>query len=193
MNNQIVTEKQTTCFECGEQISFRNKEGKAEYVKNKYGKFVKKRFNLDGSFHVCEKKQGQEQGQQQEYRSNDRTAAYWRYYWGYGPGKYHKDNEKRYSGEEYQQRRNQAREERQKWRENFSRNTGIGIDAALEILGLTREVLQKNFEEKLNVIKSAYRKLVLKCHPDRVQGEEAKKTAHNEFIKVTEAYETLTK
>lgn len=199
MKTQLVSRNKNdndtfTCFSCGDKISFKNKDGKSEYTKNRFGKFVKKRFNLDGSFHVCQGKHGYKETFRKEGFGSFRSKAYWRWYWGFGPGRYHKRNWDRYSGEDYQNRRKQAEDARNKWRENFSRqNTSLKIDEALKRLGLTVDVLQKNFEDKLKDIKTAYRKLALKFHPDRVQGEENKKVAHEQFILINEAYEVLTK
>ncbi|KFY21217.1 hypothetical protein V491_03069 [Pseudogymnoascus sp. VKM F-3775] len=41
-------------------------------------------------------------------------------------------------------------------------------------------------------VKSAYRKLVLKCHPDKVQDPTLKAQKQDEFQKVQQAYELLT-
>ena len=184
----------STCFSCGAKISFKNADGKSEYVKNKFGKFVKKRFNLDGSFHVCS---NENNNRNDNYQSNNygssRSNAYWRWYWGFGPGAYHKKNWSRYSSEDYENRRRQAEEQRNRWRENFSRqNTGLKVEEALRRLELGIEVLQKNFEEKLKIIKTAYRKLALKFHPDRVP-EPEKPAATEKFKLINEAYEVLTK
>ena len=76
MNTTLVVKKARTenkstakCFTCGAEISFKNKDGKTEYVKNRFGKSVVKRFNLDGSFHVCEKRQEKAQENKQEQSS----------------------------------------------------------------------------------------------------------------------------
>lgn len=42
-----------------------------------------------------------------------------------------------------------------------------------------------------SAIKTAYRKLVLKCHPDKIQDEKLRATAVNEFQKLQESYEIL--
>lgn len=42
-----------------------------------------------------------------------------------------------------------------------------------------------------SAIKTAYRKLVLKCHPDKIQDENLRATAVNEFQKLQESYEIL--
>lgn len=42
-----------------------------------------------------------------------------------------------------------------------------------------------------STIKAAYRKLVLKCHPDKIQDENLRATAVNEFQKVQASYEIL--
>ena len=197
MNTTLVVKKtesknkQTAkCFTCGAEISFKNKDGKTEYVKNRFGKSVVKRFNLDGSFHVCEKRQerAQEQSsetkqeepaqeQKQQYRGSERSNSYWAWSWGFGPGKYHKSNYKRYSNDDYQQRRKAAEEQRQKWREQYSNkqaSSSMSHLEALRTLGLTVETLSKNFEEKLKQIKQAYRTLALKFHPDRVAESQKK-------------------
>jgi hypothetical protein len=194
--NKNKNNEASTCFSCGAKISFKNKEGKAEFVKNKFGKFVKKRFNPDGSFHVCqENKQTTDNNSNSSSGFSSRSKDYWRWYWGFGPGKYHKRNWDRYSSEDYQSRKKQAEEARNRWRENFSRqNTSLKIEEALERLGLGLEVLQKNFEEKLKDIKTAYRKLALKFHPDRnAKDEETQSAMCAKFREITEAYEVLTK
>ncbi|KXL41561.1 hypothetical protein M433DRAFT_72786, partial [Acidomyces richmondensis BFW] len=40
-------------------------------------------------------------------------------------------------------------------------------------------------------IKTQYRKLVLKCHPDKIQDEAQKKAAVDRFHKIQTAYEIL--
>ena len=53
--NQITIQQQKknfTCFTCGEEITFGNK-----WVKNKFGKTVKERLNLDGTAHICKQEQ----------------------------------------------------------------------------------------------------------------------------------------
>ncbi|OCK84225.1 heat shock protein DnaJ, partial [Lepidopterella palustris CBS 459.81] len=40
-------------------------------------------------------------------------------------------------------------------------------------------------------IKSTYRKLVLKCHPDKVTDESLKKQKQEEFHKIQQAYEII--
>lgn len=187
-------QKVYTCFTCGKQIVFTNKEGRTEYIKGKFGKMTLKRFNLDGSFHVCEKKETNNNTSSgyNHYRSSRKSTNYWKWFYGFGPGRYHNKNKERYSSDEYEQRRKAAQEQRERWRENFSRNASIQVEEALRRLELGLEVLQKDFEEKLKIIKTAYRKLALRFHPDRVP-EAEKAAAHTKFIEITEAYEVLTK
>src|SRR6266536_1208610 len=47
-------------------------------------------------------------------------------------------------------------------------------------------------DAKLPEIRSAHRKLVLKCHPDKVQDAALKAIKQDEFQKVQQAYELLT-
>ena len=65
MSNELKAQE-TKCFTCGAQISFKNKDGKAEFIKNKLGKSVFKRFNLDGSQHICEKKEGSQESKSKQ-------------------------------------------------------------------------------------------------------------------------------
>jgi hypothetical protein len=53
-----------------------------------------------------------------------------------------------------------------------------------ETLGVTKDA-------DLSAIKFAYRKLILKCHPDRVKHLEAKQNTPDEFYRVQSAYEIL--
>nr|XP_001398845.2 DnaJ domain protein [Aspergillus niger CBS 513.88] len=53
-----------------------------------------------------------------------------------------------------------------------------------EVLGVARDAA-------LSDIKSAHRKLVLKCHPDKIKDESLRSQAQDEFQKVQQAYETL--
>ncbi|KAH9223990.1 DnaJ domain-containing protein, partial [Leptodontidium sp. 2 PMI_412] len=53
-----------------------------------------------------------------------------------------------------------------------------------KLLGVTKEA-------KLPEIRSAHRKLVLKCHPDKVQDAALKAIKQDEFQKVQQAYELL--
>ncbi|GKZ18031.1 hypothetical protein AbraIFM66951_006589 [Aspergillus brasiliensis] len=53
-----------------------------------------------------------------------------------------------------------------------------------EVLGVAKDA-------PLSDIKSAHRKLVLKCHPDKIKDESLRSQAQDEFQKVQQAYETL--
>jgi curved DNA-binding protein CbpA len=53
-----------------------------------------------------------------------------------------------------------------------------------KILGITKDA-------KLSEIRSAHRKLALKCHPDRVEDETLKRVKQDEFQQVQQAYELL--
>ena len=62
------------------------------------------------------------------------------------------------------------------------------IKSCFEVLGLN----QSSSNEE---IKKAYRELVFKYHPDKVQhlGEEFKKIAHEKFVEIKNAYEEIKK
>jgi DnaJ like chaperone protein len=62
------------------------------------------------------------------------------------------------------------------------------VNADYEVLGITKESSDDE-------IKKAYRKLVVRYHPDKVQdlGEEAQKGAREKFQKVQESYERIKK
>jgi curved DNA-binding protein CbpA len=53
-----------------------------------------------------------------------------------------------------------------------------------QILGISKDA-------DLSAVKSAYRKLVLKCHPDKIQDPTLKAVKQDEFQKVQQAYELL--
>jgi len=61
-------------------------------------------------------------------------------------------------------------------------------DAAYKIL----EIKPEDSDEE---VKKAYRRMAMKYHPDKVSylGEEFKKTAHEKFQKVNQAYEQIKK
>jgi len=62
------------------------------------------------------------------------------------------------------------------------------IKSCFEVLGL-------NESSSNEEIKKAYRELVFKYHPDKVQhlGEEFKKIAHEKFVEIKNAYEEIKK
>lgn len=53
------------------------------------------------------------------------------------------------------------------------------------------QLLGVSTDAKLSEIRSAHRKLVLKCHPDKVQDAALKAIKQDEFQKVQQAYELL--
>ena len=60
--------------------------------------------------------------------------------------------------------------------------------SAYEVLGISTDATEDE-------VKTAYRKLAMKHHPDRVasQGQDAQKKAEMEFRKINEAYESIKK
>ncbi|KAG7144792.1 DnaJ subfamily C member 16 like protein [Verticillium longisporum] len=53
------------------------------------------------------------------------------------------------------------------------------------------KVLGVSKDAQLSEIRTAYRKLVLKCHPDKVQDPALKAAKQDEFQRVQQAYELL--
>lgn len=76
------------------------------------------------------------------------------------------------------------------WKDDFHKR--MGINQAKEVLGSDDpyEILGVNRNASWEDMKSAYRKQVLKHHPDRNPGDE---TAASRFKKVQAAYEVLEK
>ena len=60
--------------------------------------------------------------------------------------------------------------------------------SAYEVLGISTDATEDE-------VKTAYRKLAMRHHPDRVasQGQDAQKKAEMEFRKINEAYESIKK
>jgi hypothetical protein len=176
--NQIVQateQKKLYCFGCGKEIIFKG---------------TRQRFNVDGTQHVCnqqEKEQHKQQGQSESNKRYSKNTRYWRWYWSVGPGAYHKRNEKRYSSEDYKQRRKAAEENYNNYKQRYSNpESNVTEYQALEILGLTKEILSLKFAEKIQAIKAAFRTLALKFHPDRKPEGNATR-----FIEINGAYECL--
>lgn len=170
-------EKQLHCFTCGKEIKFSG-----------YGSRV--RLNIDGSLHVCSEADketyngGSQRTGQRRYSRYQRRN---RWYWGYGPGAYHKRNKERYSSQDYESRRKAAEDQYNSYRQRYSnKEANFSESQALEILGLAAEVLKLKYEEKVKAIKAAFRALCLKFHPDRKPDGNAAK-----FIEVNGAYEIL--
>ena len=82
-----------------------------------------------------------------------------------------------------EERKRQAEEERQR-RAQRRKPRSSRESQALKVLGLTRDVLRLAYQEKLAVIKHAFRELALKFHPD-------KGGTCAQFREITEAYEYL--
>lgn len=80
------------------------------------------------------------------------------------------------------------------WRRDYNYRTGpeYGYNpapvSAYEVLGIPADATEDE-------VKTAYRKLAMRHHPDRVasQGQDAQKKAEMEFRKINEAYESIKK
>lgn len=175
-----VQTKKYKCYKCNIEITFKS----GQYNKNGKAKL----FNLDGTEHFCQEqdknnyKNSEEYQQNNEQRNKQRNNRYWRYFWSHGTGA----NYKKYSNDEYKNRRKESRQKREEYKQKYY-NESMTQDKALEILELTRDILQKSKAEILQAVKLAYRKLALKFHPDR--NKEA--GASQKFIEATEAFEYM--
>jgi len=177
------------CYTCGIAIKF---------VKGQY----KKRFNLDGTIHIC--KSEDKQNYQQTDDFNDRYNAYAkdkadrrrRWWFGYGQYRYkygYKESYRNYNRKEYEDRYNENRQKREQYKQQYQ-NTSLDISTALEILGIERVQFDKLEKmEKFRSVKLAYRVVALKFHPDRhpTATEAEKQDFCAKFRKVTEAFEFL--
>jgi membrane protein involved in colicin uptake len=83
-----------------------------------------------------------------------------------------------------EERKRQAAEEQQRHAKGRKARGSSPENQALKVLGLTRDVLRLEYQEKLAAIKHAFRELALKFHPD-------KGGTCTQFREITEAYEYL--
>jgi hypothetical protein len=175
MNLILKQPKQYKCFECGKPI--------------KFIRGSRQRFNLDGTPHICERTNQDAGKKAREAYGNNRSSRgkrYWSWYFGYGPGRYHKENWKRYSGDQYRQSRERAREAYNQYRSRYT-NTDLTRQSACEILNVDVNVLTMRFEQAYIIIRKAYAVLALKFHPDRNHD----KGAREKFEQATQAFELL--
>ena len=78
------------------------------------------------------------------------------------------------------------------WSQDYRRSPDYGYNAApfsaYEVLGVPTNATEDE-------VKTAYRKLAMRHHPDRVasQGQDAQRKAEAEFRRINEAYESIKK
>jgi len=182
--SNIVASKQLLCYTCGQPVKFAG-----------YGS--KQRLNMDGTVHKCteeNKQQHQQQSggsKQHSGRWYSHNARYWRWYWSVGPGARHRRNWDRYSSEDYKQRQKAAEERYKEYRERHraQESNVMGQAEALQVLELTAEIFKNKFEQRLQIVKQAFRKLAMIWHPDKatLRGVAAD-VANAMFIKIYNAY-----
>ncbi len=186
MNQITVQTKKFLCFTCGQEITFGNK-----WVKNKFGKIVKERLNIDGTAHICnqeqkEKYQSSDEGKKQKSQSSsDKRRKWW---FGYGQYRYshgYKKEYNAYNGRQYEDQWKQNKERRDEYKQKYA--SDLTVESALNILGLDVETIKLNMKEFISTVKTAYRKLALKFHPDKSRTNDTAR----QFQQVTEAYELL--
>lgn len=177
---QVHKPKNYKCFTCGEPIIF--KTG-----------FNKKRFNVDGTVHICQEDKKKEYRQSEEYKNSSSYQAYLRRlraYWARRNKNYDKyDNTK-----DKKNRREEYRQKHDNYKQQYH-NESMTIDKALEILEIVKDEFQKlNSALRWMNIRTQYRKLALKFHPDRHPkdfNENQKQDYTQKFRQSTEAFEKL--
>ena len=191
-----TTAKTFKCFSCGKPITFGNRK-----TQNKSGKWVKMRFNLDGSEHLCQQEDKQQYKSTDEYSQNKETwksrnrSRFLRWWHGYGKYRYkygYKDSYDKYNKQEYNSRWEENNQKREEYKSRYYNKT-LTADKALEILEVIKsEIENLTKSEKFRAIKNAYRKMCLKFHPDRYSSIlGSKEYCQQKFIEATEAYEFL--
>lgn len=169
---KLVTQKIYSCYVCKQEVIFR---GEFYYVgpQKKY-----KLYNKDGTLHTHNSEQ------KQKY-SSDKSRRWWfghgRYRYKHGYKKEYRD----YNGWEYENQWKQNKDRRDQYKQKYA--SDLTVEQALKILELETEILKLAMKEFINTVKTAYRRLVFKYHPDKSRTNETAR----KFQEVTEAYEKL--
>jgi len=192
---QVKAPKVFKCYTCGAEIIFKTNE----YETNKKGKKVPKRFNVDGTAHICDKGAREGYKQSDEYRKarSDKARRWW---FGYGRYRYkygYKDSYNKYNRREYDERWKENNKRREEYKHQYY-NESLSVVEALARLNLNYDSIHELPKaEKFQAIKKAYREIALLFHPDRFnaknpQATEAQKAeAVLKFRQGTEAFELL--
>ena len=165
------------CFICGLEVIFRP----GYYTTNRIGKTVLKRFNTDGSEHICQhtKKQDNHQsneGQTYNRRTTQRPRTKNANYRGFGVGA-------------HTRRKAEARNQHRQRYAIYNKHNNMSTVEALQILQLSKDVLVLRFDQKVAAIKHAFRTLALRFHPDRIH---INPDADEErFREINDAYDIL--
>jgi hypothetical protein len=176
---QVHKPKTYKCFTCGEPIIF--KTG-----------FNKKRFNLDGTAHICNEDTKKQYRQSDDFKNSSSYQAYLRRlraYWA------RKNNYSKYDNtKEKKEAREKSRQKYDEYKRQYY-NESLNVDKALEILEIVKDEFNKlNSALRWTNIKTQYRKLALKFHPDKHPkdfNETQKQEYTQKFRECTEAFEKL--
>ena len=171
------------CYICGREVIFK----KGQYTTNKIGKIVAKRFNTDGTEHICAQTNQSSQRQTNNERAKRRPGSKNANYRDFGSSAQRMKERQ----EQYEKKR-KAQEAYKKYRERYTSyysQKSMSPLEALQILQLAEGVLALEFNKKVITITRAFWKLALRFHPAR--RHVSPEADEEKFRKIKYAYDSL--